>query len=376
MSDLDFFEHDDNFEALDVDKIDPTSNNFGADEFVSSLVSGEGSAFDVSALAQVTGDGSETAEVTGETGALTHGLVSSETYEVNWVQTEKGVFAHLEDGSLLAKGDDDSIIRIQADGAVDVQHADGTVDHWNAEGELIGTDEQVFYWTVSQEPSGGETQEAGAETEGVYGNSYAWHDDWFYQQVDGFCGPTSVAIIANEFYGSYTFDPEFLAYQAEALGLTPDISLGMPPESIELLLEAQGIPAELVNSNMTELAQCLSGGHGVIAMVDGGEIWGEDVEEYFEDWTSDHALVVTEIDTSKGTVTLADPGHPNGNGLQVSIEQFEDAWADSDYEMVVTHWDADDAADGDLVPGTVSSSTSDARNNFAIVNLAGPGNIK
>ena len=64
---------------------------------------------------------------------------------------------------------------------------------------------------------------------------------------------------------------------------------------------------------------------------------------------SDHALVVTQVDFNAGTVTLADPGSPDGNGLTVSIEQFEDAWADSNFEMVATTEINSDLVDPSMV---------------------------
>ena len=179
-------------------------------------------------------------------------------------------------------------------------------------------------------------EEPALDDDGVYGNSYEWNSDWFYQQVDGYCGPTSVAIIANEFSDAGITDPQVMVDQAYNMGLTQDISEGLYMEDIQTLLDASGVPCETVTSSMDDLAARLDSGCGVIAAVDSGELWGDSADAAGEDNMPDHALVVTEIDTNTGMVTLEDPGNPDGNGTQVPISQFEDAWADSGFQMVAT----------------------------------------
>lgn len=173
--------------------------------------------------------------------------------------------------------------------------------------------------------------------DGIAGNQFAWHDTWFYQEVHGYCGPTSVAIILNEFLGAGITNPEYMVEQAVALGFMGDPTQGMTTPDIAGLLTSQGVPAEVQYSGIDDLATKLEMGYGVIACVDSGEIWlDNDMDLTGEDNLPDHALVVTEIDFNNGTVTLADPGFPDGNGLIVPIGQFEDAWADSGFEMVAT----------------------------------------
>ncbi|WJZ01435.1 C39 family peptidase [Corynebacterium freiburgense] len=174
------------------------------------------------------------------------------------------------------------------------------------------------------------------EDDGVYGNSYEWNTDWFFQEVDGYCGPTSAAIIVNEYHDAGIADPQYMVNQAYELGLTQDISKGMYMSDVATLLESSGVPCENVTSSMEDLSNRLEQGYGIIAFVDSGELWGDQGDMVTEDDLPDHFLVVTEINMNTGMVTLADPGHPNGNGMQVPISEFEDAWADSNYEMVAT----------------------------------------
>ncbi len=174
------------------------------------------------------------------------------------------------------------------------------------------------------------------EAEGVYGSSHEWTADWFFQEGDGYCGPTSAAIIINEYFEAGITDPEYMVNQAYELGLTEDISQGMYMSDVQTLLSANGVPCENVTSSMDDLATRLEDGYGIIAFVDSGELWDDAGDAVSEDSRPDHFLVVTEVDTNTGTVTLEDPGDPNGNSREVPISEFEDAWADSNYEMIST----------------------------------------
>ena len=205
---------------------------------------------------------------------------------------------------------------------------------------------------AAQEPAPEPAQEPAAEPalteDGVYGSAFQWHSDWLFQVEDGYCGPTSVAIIVNEYFGAGIVDPQVMVDKAYELGLTEDISNGMYMADVQTLLEASGIPCENVTSSMDDLAARLEAGYGVIAFVDSGEVWGTEDSDGAagpEDDASDHFLVVTEIDMTTGMVTVEDPGNLEGSGTHIPISQFEDAWADSNFEMVSTTSPDPDLAD-------------------------------
>lgn len=193
-----------------------------------------------------------------------------------------------------------------------------------------------------------------APADGTYGTPTAWTADWFYQEVDGYCGPSSVAQIVSEYTGLDISDPQQLVDRALELGLFPngDPSQGMTSKSMEILMEDQGVPCHLETSSISDLEEKLSDGYGVVTMVDSGEIWYPG-EETVEDNTPDHALVVAGIDTERGVVILSDPGHPDGNQLEVPIDTFEDAWSDSGNEMLVA-----DVPDADLTDSTVDPTVA------------------
>lgn len=184
----------------------------------------------------------------------------------------------------------------------------------------------------------------------VHGNPVAWTLDWFYQQFDGYCGPSVVAQVVAQYTGATITDPQQLVDRAVELGLMDDPSEGMTLPAVETLLEDQGVPCTRTTSSLDDLRARLDAGYGVIATVDSGEIWIPE-NESTEDDTADHVLVVAGVDDARGVVILSDPGVPYGNQLEVPIEQFEDAWADSGFEILVT--DAPD--DGLLPPDAVST---------------------
>ncbi|MFD4427242.1 C39 family peptidase [Rhodococcus sp. NPDC058481] len=173
------------------------------------------------------------------------------------------------------------------------------------------------------------------DDDGIHGNPVAWTLNWFYQQIDGYCGPSAVAQVVAQYTGATITDPQQLVDRAVELGLMGDPAEGMSLPNIEALLEDQGVPATLTESSLDDLRRRLDGGYGVIAMVDAGEIWRPD-QEIGEDNTPDHVLVVAGIDDTRGVVILSDPGVPSGNQLEIPIDQFEEAWADSGHQMLVT----------------------------------------
>ncbi|KZF03374.1 MAG: C39 family peptidase [Rhodococcus sp. (in: high G+C Gram-positive bacteria)] len=192
------------------------------------------------------------------------------------------------------------------------------------------------------------------DADAVHGNPAQWTINWFYQQFDGYCGPAVVGQLVAEYTETDISDPRHLVDRAVELGLMAgdDPAGGMTLPDIEILLEDQGVPATISSGSLDDLRSALDNGQGVVAMVDSGEIWKPE-HEGVEDNRPDHVLVVAGIDDARGVVILSDPGVPDGNQLEVPIEQFERAWADSGHQMLV----ADDS-DPDLMPADTDSTTT------------------
>jgi len=86
------------------------------------------------------------------------------------------------------------------------------------------------------------------------------------------------------------------------------------------------------------LEQLLSGGHKIIVSVNAEMIWHQPIESKDEHGNpvSDHAVVVTGIDTVNNVVHLNDSGIKTGRDEQISIQLFVESWDTSGERLVVT----------------------------------------
>jgi hypothetical protein len=119
---------------------------------------------------------------------------------------------------------------------------------------------------------------------------------------------------------------------------------GTSPEDVGKLLELHGVAVNRYqNANIFNLTSELAQGHKVIIGVDSGELWNqhpvlEQLSDALHIGGADHAVVVSGIDTSDPQhthVLVSDPG--TGEAVaSYPIDQFLDAWQDSNFFMVTT----------------------------------------
>ena len=97
------------------------------------------------------------------------------------------------------------------------------------------------------------------------------------------------------------------------------------------------------DATIVQLAREIQQGHKVIVGLDAGELWNqhpilEEIEDFLGLEEADHAVVVSGIDTANPSdirVIISDPG--TGQAIaSYPIDQFLDAWEDSDFFMVAT----------------------------------------
>lgn len=124
---------------------------------------------------------------------------------------------------------------------------------------------------------------------------------------------------------------------------------GTPIQSVGELMELLGVDChQSYNNTVFDLVSELSQGHRVIVSVDSGELWAKTFEEAFsekfEDWSgiqgADHALIVAGVEVNPYNsfdvrVVLTDPGTGQLR-VSYSLEEFIDAWKDSNCFMVST----------------------------------------
>jgi Peptidase_C39 like family len=122
---------------------------------------------------------------------------------------------------------------------------------------------------------------------------------------------------------------------------------GTNPRDLPVLLAHYGITAVVTDAGdaestrstaMEQLEQYLASGRKVIVGVNAELIWGDpvDTQDRDGDPVSDHALVVTGVDTANGKVHLNDSGTDGGRDETLSLDLFAKAWATSGNDMIVT----------------------------------------
>ncbi len=161
-------------------------------------------------------------------------------------------------------------------------------------------------------------------------------EHWFEQATNGFCVPSSIAQIVSEYTGVHHDDEQAFVERANELHVFTVGPDGVPSMGIDgalALLEDAGVPASIeVGQGVDTIVGYLAEGRRVMLAVDSGEIWSG---EATEDNAADHAIVITAIDTERGVAVLSDPGHPEGDMMEVPLDVLDDAWADSGYAAVV-----------------------------------------
>lgn len=161
-----------------------------------------------------------------------------------------------------------------------------------------------------------------------------------YQQAyNDTCAIKSQQLILNEF-GVQATEDQLIQYSAEHGWYNGN---GTSLEDVGKILADAGIPCtQTVDANIYDLANELAQGHKVIVAVDSGELWDNGILDWLKDIflgdTPDHALIVAGIDftdPNNPMVILTDPG--TGQPAQpYPLDQFMDAWGDSQNFMVST----------------------------------------
>jgi hypothetical protein len=184
------------------------------------------------------------------------------------------------------------------------------------------------------------------------------------QTENGFCVPTSIAMVASEFAG-HEIGAQSAVTEAEQLGyLTRDGAgnwSGLDIQQGQDLLEHLGVACHVESGTLDTLRQYLDEGRAIVLGVNSNDIWNPDsAAAHGPNGAIDHAVVITGIDDTTGTVTLDDPGTPNGAGEHVSISDLENAWDDGNNEMIVTD-------------GTPATHDATGSNGFAMLPVVLPG---
>jgi hypothetical protein len=202
---------------------------------------------------------------------------------------------------------------------------------------------------------------ADAASEAVYGDPVAAGRYWHQQQYDDCvlmasadvigqvtgAAPSEAAIIEKAHSTPSVAHPGPI-YTKPADPDNPNSGSGTSMDDVPPLLARYRVNAVVIDRDDTAasgirpgiagLKQALAGGHKVIVNLNAEIIWHEpvDAKDKGGNPLSDHAVVVTGVDATRGIVHLNDSGIAQGRDEQVPIELFVRAWDTSDELMVVT----------------------------------------
>jgi hypothetical protein len=203
--------------------------------------------------------------------------------------------------------------------------------------------------------------EAGAASGTVFGDPTAAAKWWRHQQYDD-CVLMSTDDVVGQMTGKEPSERAVIAvaqstpstrhpgsiYVKPADEKNPNSGMGTSMLDIPTLLAQYGVDAKATDADsaarsgiptgMGALGQFLGGCHKVIVSVNAEMIWHKPVEEKNRDGKprSDHAVVVTGVDTANGVVHLNDSGTAKGRDEQIPVELFARSWATGHNFMVVT----------------------------------------
>jgi hypothetical protein len=187
------------------------------------------------------------------------------------------------------------------------------------------------------------------DNDNIIGDPASDMENWHCQTYNDTCAVVSQEFVLEELLGE-DFDEDELRDIALENGWYTDGG-GTPMEHVGDLLEVYGLQVDQSNGGtIDDISACLENGGSVIVGIDADEIWeaghNDIKDELLGDFAfapgvdANHAVEVIGIDNSDPDhvmVILNDPGSPDGCGVMIPLEEFQDAWDDSDNFIVTAY---------------------------------------
>ena len=244
---------------------------------------------------------------------------------------------------------------LDGDGAIDsaitVVDADGDGQADETSVEVFGVDDDDMEDTDTEIPADTDSDDipevntydgyenfdpSTADMDSVVGDPASSMDSWHVQESDDTCAVVSQEFVLEDLTGE-EFEEEDLVAIAEENGWYNEGG-GTPMEDVGNILEYMGLDVEKSSGNdISDIEECLESGGEVIVGLDSDELWYGDDDVYDAGEGANHAVEVIGIDYSdpdNPMVILNDSGTDDGCGALVPLDQFMDAWEDSDCYMV------------------------------------------
>ncbi len=257
--------------------------------------------------------------------------------------------ADLDGDGLIDQSHTQTVVIEEADGSDGAEADDGTdgpfVDEADADDETAASDETVIDDAAATDA---------ADDDAIHGEPQADIDYHQVQPGPVDCLPTSVSMALSEITGT-TVPADELVAMANEEGFMTDA--GMAAGDAVTLFENYGVEAEATSGTIDDLRAALDAGEPVIVGIDSADVYSGGGGPFDPGMESGHAVVVTGIDDGPpGMLYINDPGFPDGAGVEIPLELFEDAWEDSENTMVVAT--VDDAADASAAAESVGSAAT------------------
>lgn len=203
-----------------------------------------------------------------------------------------------------------------------------TEDATTDDGPFVADDELVDTADTADLPDDGDGPD-----DGIHGEPRADIDYHQVQPGPVDCLPTSVSMALSEITGTHVPADELVA-MANEHGFMTDT--GMSALDSITLFENYGVEAEATSGTLDDLRDALDRGDPIIVGIDAADLYSGGGGPFDPGMESGHAVVVTGIDDGPpGVLYINDPGFPDGAGVEIPLELFEDAWEDSENTMVV-----------------------------------------
>ena len=178
---------------------------------------------------------------------------------------------------------------------------------------------------------------AASDPGSVIGDPEEAMDSWHPQESNDTCAVASQEFVLETLTGQEFTEQELRDLAEENGWYSP--GGGTDAYATGNILEAMGLRVEKGEGNsIQDIEECLVNGGEVIVGVDSSELWVEpDGEMFGPGMQADHAIQVIGIDYSnpdQPMVIINDSGVGDGAGAMVPMDQFMDAWEDSNCFMV------------------------------------------
>jgi len=221
-------------------------------------------------------------------------------------------------------------------------------DMWTSFAEYIEDVWNDWSTPIDSEGTGPYPTFTGPDSDAIAGEPTEAMDHWELQNRPDTCAVVAQMMVVEELTGKNLSQDDVVRI-AENAGVYVE-GMGTPQELLGEVIEAYGLETETINdASVSDIESHLNKGEKMIVAVRADDYWNPEAgsmdEQLYKslglpDPGANHCVQVIGIDRSDPKhpqVIVNDPGHPDGRGMTIPMDQFEDAWANSGNLLVTAH---------------------------------------